>query len=82
MKARTKLVGRNEPEPLTLGIALSIAARLGDRHRQIASMVAGVAVTLVKERCLQPTTPQLRNRARAAEQSNAIMNAQHTSSAS
>ncbi len=43
-------------------------------------MVVGVAHTLVKEGCLQPTTPQLRNRSRAAEQSNAIMNAQHASS--
>jgi hypothetical protein len=51
-----------DPEPLTLGIALRIAARLGDHHRQIASMIVGVAHTLVKERCLQPTTPQLRNR--------------------
>jgi|ERR1700730_2973450 len=66
---------------ITLGIALGIAAWLCDHHRQIASMVEGVAHTLVKERCLQPTTPQLRNRSRAAEQSNAIMNAQHASGA-
>jgi hypothetical protein len=45
------------------------------------TLVVGVAHTLVKQRCLQPTTPQLRNRSRAAEQSNAIMNAQHASSA-
>jgi len=71
--------GVRDPEPLTLGIALGIAARLCDHHRKIASAVEGVVHTLVKERRLQPTTPQLRNRSRAAEQSNAIMNAQHAS---
>ena len=44
-------------------------------------MVEGVVHTLVNERCLQPTTPQLRNRSRTGEQSNAIMNAQHASGA-
>lgn len=32
-----------DPELLTLGIALGVAARLWDHHRQIASMVEGVA---------------------------------------
>ena len=68
-----------DSEPLTLGIALGIAARLYDDHRQVASMIEGVAHTLMQERCLQPTPPQLGNRSRAAEQSNSIMNAQHAS---
>lgn len=44
-------------------------------------MVKGVAHVLVKKRCLQPTTPQFRNRSRAAKQRNAVMNAQHAGGA-
>jgi hypothetical protein len=42
-------------------------------------MIEGVAHALVQERCLQPTTSKLGKRSRAAEQCNAIMNAQHAS---
>src|SRR5262249_46272194 len=69
------------PETLTLSIALGTAARLSDHYCQVASMVKGVAHTLVKERCLQPTMPQLRNCSRAAEQSDAVVDAQHASGA-
>jgi hypothetical protein len=44
-------------------------------------VVEGVVHTLVNQRRLQSTTPQLRNRSRAAEQGSAIMNAQHASGA-
>jgi hypothetical protein len=44
-------------------------------------MVEGVAHTFVKERGLQPTSPQFWNCSRASKQSNAFMNAQHASGA-
>jgi hypothetical protein len=57
-------------EPFTLSVAMGIAARVRDHHRQIATVLEGVAHTSVKQRCLQPATPQLGDRGRAAEQSN------------
>jgi hypothetical protein len=44
-------------------------------------MVEGVAHTLVKKRSLQPTTPQLWDRRRAAKQRNFVMHTQHASGA-
>ena len=44
-------------------------------------MVKGVAHTLRKERGLQPTTAQLWNRSRTAEQSNSVMDKERTSCA-
>jgi hypothetical protein len=44
-------------------------------------MVERIAHTLVKERRLQPTTPQLWNRRGAAKQCNPLMKTQHASGA-
>src|SRR5215831_12323678 len=49
-----------DPEPFALGVALGVAARLRDHHRQLAAVIVGVAHTLSKERGLQPATAQFR----------------------
>src|SRR5262249_1243525 len=41
-----------DPEPFALGVALGVAARLRDHHRQLAAVVVGVAHTLSQERGL------------------------------
>jgi hypothetical protein len=69
------------PEPVALGIALGIAAQFGHDHGEIASMLEGVAHTLVQEGGLQPATPQLWNGRRAGKQRNSLMNAQHSGGA-
>jgi hypothetical protein len=64
-----------------LGVALGIATGLGHHHCQVASVLERVTHSLLKKRGMQPTAPEFWNRSAAAEQSNAIMNAQHAGGA-
>ena len=66
---------------LIFSIALGIATRHGHHDCQIASVLEGIAHSLVKERCLQSAAPQLWNRRRAAKKGDFVIYRQHASSA-
>jgi hypothetical protein len=66
-----------DPEAFSLGIALRAAASLRNHHRQVAALVEGVSLTLAEERSREPAAAPLRNRSRAAEQCNTVVETQH-----
>lgn len=73
--------GVGDVESFALGITLRIAARLRDHHGQIASVAKSVRHARFEQRGLQPAPPHLRDRGGAAEQCDAIIEAQHASRA-
>ena len=73
--------GVGDTESFALRVALGIAAGQRDHHGDVASVLYGIAHTLVEERGLQPAPAKFGNSCGSSKEGDALMQAKNPGSA-